>query len=48
MIFFSDYEVEILGTIEGQFIHMDDKTYKIQRAENDGYYVKEINILKGE
>lgn len=48
MLFISDEDVEILGTIKGNMMEYDGKQYKIMRATNDGYYVQQINILKGE
>lgn len=42
-MYLSDYEVETLGTVQGQYIVISEKKYKIQRADNGGYYVKEVS-----
>lgn len=43
MQYFSDYEIETLATVQGQYILIDNKKYKIVRADNEGFYTNEVD-----
>lgn len=42
MLFLTDEEVELFATILKNKMYYNDKCYKIIRATNEGYYVKEM------
>ena len=42
MQYFSDYDVEMFATVQGQYILINNKKYKILRADNDGFYTNEV------